>query len=140
MSKYFSLLPCFLFLLLSSCNDNADRPAIPNVLVNEQINVRSAMYPRLQQDGGYAYIAGGYKGIMVVRQSADLYYAFERTCPYDPAAACSQIEADDSNLFIIDKCCGSQFSFQGNVMAGPAVYGLRAYKTSLVGSTLYISN
>jgi hypothetical protein len=138
-SRFFGLLA---LALLFSCNDNNQGPGIPNVPVNEQINVNSLLYPTLRQDGGYAYLEGGYKGIMVVRQHANLYLAFERACSYDPTAAlpCGRVAADQSNLFIIDTCCGSQFNFQGGVMTGPAVYGLRQYRTALDGSLLYISN
>lgn len=110
--------------------------------VSEQINVNSQLYPRLRQDGGYAYLENGYKGIIVVRQNANLYLAFERACPYDPTAdlPCGRVEVDQSNLFINDKCCGSQFNFQGGVMTGPAVYGLRQYRTALSGSLLSIFN
>ncbi|MDX5423020.1 MAG: hypothetical protein LPK07_10080 [Hymenobacteraceae bacterium] len=138
MSKLWSLL--VLLFLVSACKDTGVSPNIPDVLVSEQINVSSLQYPMLRQDGGYAYINAGYKGIMVVRQSPNVYLAFERACPYDPTAPCAKVEADQSNLFIIDKCCGSQFNFQGGVMAGPAVYGLKQYQTSLAGNVLYITN
>lgn len=138
-NRLFALLA---FLLLFSCKDSNNSPGIPNVPVSEQINVTSLQYPMLRQDGGYAYLETGYKGIIVVRQNANLYLAFERACPYDPTAdqPCGRVAVDQSNLFIIDTCCGSQFNFQGNVMTGPAVYGLRQYKTSLAGSLLYITN
>lgn len=138
MNRLWPLL--VLVLIVSSCKDSFQGPAIPDVLVSEQINVGSLQYPQLRQDGGYVYLQGGYKGILVVRQNANLYTAFERACPYDPVATCSQVKVDPSNLFIKDECCGSQFNFQGGVMAGPAVYGLKQYKTSLAGSVLYISN
>ncbi|WP_242926475.1 hypothetical protein [Pontibacter vulgaris] len=134
------LLPLLVLLTLFSCSDNSNGPLIPDTLVSEQINVTSLQYPMLRQDGGYAYLQGGYKGIMVVRQNANLYLAFERACPYDPTSSCSGVEADQSNLFIVDKCCSSQFNFQGGVMSGPTVYGLKQYKTALSGSILYISN
>jgi nitrite reductase/ring-hydroxylating ferredoxin subunit len=136
---------CALFALLltltTACKDsNGNGPVIPDVFVNEQINVNSQLYPELRQDGGHAYISGGYKGILVVRQNAGQYYAFERTCSYDPTASCAQVEVDASNLFIVDDCCGSQFNLQGNVTGGPAIYSLRRYQTSLSGSVLYITN
>ncbi|WP_299826343.1 hypothetical protein [uncultured Pontibacter sp.] len=137
MIKYFSL---FILLLLFGCKDTYNGPSIPDVPVSEQINVTSLQYPELRRDGGYVYLNGGYKGILVVRQSANLYLAFERACTYDPTAACAQVEADQSGLFIVDSCCGSQFNFQGGVMAGPAVYNLKQYRTSLSGSLLYITN
>lgn len=138
-----SRLLCLLALvLLASCSSDNPGPGIPNVPVSEQINVNSQLYPRLRQDGGYAYLENGYKGIIVVRQNANLYLAFERACPYDPTSdlPCGRVEVDQSNLFINDKCCGSQFNFQGGVMTGPAVYGLRQYRTALSGSLLHITN
>ncbi len=135
------LLPVLVFVfLLSSCGSDELQPRMPEVPVNEQINTNSLQYPRLRQDGGYAYLNAGYKGIIVVRQTANLFLAFEQACPYDPTAFSCKVEVDQSNLFLIDKCCGSQFNFQGSVTAGPAVYGLKQYRTSLAGSVLYISN
>ncbi|WP_242921185.1 hypothetical protein [Pontibacter liquoris] len=139
MSKLWIALS-LLLALLAGCKDSSSGPAIPTVPVSVQINVGSLQYPELRQDGGYVYLQGGYKGIILIRQNANLYLAFERACPYDPTSTCPGIEADASNLFLIDKCCGSQFNFQGNVTAGPAVYGLRQYQTSLSGAVLYISN
>ena len=140
MSKLWALL-ALLLTLATACKDSSgEGPVIPDVFVNEQINVNSQLYPELRQDGGYAYISGGYKGILVVRQNAGQYYAFERACPYDPTSACAKVEVDASRLFIVDNCCGSQFNLQGNVTGGPAIYSLRQYQTSLSGSVLYITN
>ncbi len=122
------------------CSDSPVGPRLPEVPVNLQLNVGSLQYPELRQDGGFVYLNGGYKGILLVRQHANLYTAFERACPYDPTAACAQVQVDPSNLFLIDICCGSQFSFKGDVMAGPAVYDLKQYRTSLAGAILYITN
>ncbi|RIJ37418.1 Rieske (2Fe-2S) protein [Pontibacter oryzae] len=132
------LLP-LLAILASSCQDNGSSPGIPNVPVNTQLNVNSQLYPDLRQDGGFAYLPEGYKGIIVVRQNAGSYLAFERSCSYDPTNTC-KLEVDQSRLFIVDPCCGSQFNLKGQVTGGPAVIGLRQYRTSLVASTLYISN
>ncbi|WP_460925111.1 Rieske (2Fe-2S) protein [Pontibacter brevis] len=140
ISKLWALC-AFLLLFSTACSDdNGVGPRIPEVFVDEQINVNSQLYPGLRQDNGYAYINGGYKGILVVRQHAGQYLAFERACTYDPTSTCSGVEVDASNLFIVDACCGSQFNLQGNVTGGPAVYGLRQYRTALAGSLLYISN
>lgn len=138
--QYPFLLVGAIMLLLSACNNNAVSPAIPNVPVNIQLNVSSLQYPELRRDGGYVYLPGGYKGILLVRQNAATYLAFERACPYDPTASCAQVEVDESNLFIVDDCCGSQFNFSGQVTSGPAAYGLKPYATALSGSILYITN
>ena len=137
ISKTLALL-CM--LMLAACSSDTVRPGIPNVPVNEQISVNSLQYPMLRQDGGYAYLTSGYRGIIVIRQNASSYLAFERACPYDPDAGCGVVSVDQSNLFLTHTCCGSQFNFQGNVTSGPAVYGLLQYKTSLANNILYISN
>ena len=137
MVKYLVLV---FLCLLSACNDNAATPAIPNVPVSIQLDVKSQLYTELRYDGGYVYLKGGYKGILLVRKDAATYLAFEQACPYDATAPCSKAVVDDSNLFIIDKCCGSQFNFSGQVTSGPAVYGLKQYATALNGSLLYITN
>ncbi len=138
--RYSLLLPVIILFLLSACNDDAVSPAIPNVPVNIQLNVTSLQYPELRRDGGYVYLSGGYKGILLVRQNAATYLAFERACTYMPTEPCAQVEVDESNLFIVDDCCGSQFNFSGQVTSGPAAYGLKQYATALSGSILYITN
>ncbi|MER2997217.1 hypothetical protein [Pontibacter populi] len=137
INKLFALLA---IVVLVGCSSDNVGPGIPVVPVSEQISVNSLQYPMLRQDGGYAYLQSGYRGIIVIRQNASTYYAFERACPYDPAASCGVVTVDQSNLFLTHSCCGSQFNFQGNVTSGPAVYGLRQYKTSLANNILYISN
>ncbi|MCX2742000.1 Rieske (2Fe-2S) protein [Pontibacter anaerobius] len=137
-SRFLLLLP-LLVILAGSCKDSNNSPIIPTVPVSAQLNVNSQLYPDLRQDGGYAYLPEGYKGIIVVRQNAGSYLAFERTCTYDPGNDC-KLEVDPSRLYITDPCCGSQFNLQGQVIGGPAISALRQYRTSLVASTLYISN
>ncbi|GHA66393.1 hypothetical protein [Pontibacter akesuensis] len=138
-SKHWPLLLALLAILASACKDSSNSPIIPNVPVNAQLAVNSQLYPELRQDGGFAYLPEGYKGIIVIRQNANYYTAFERACPFDPTNDC-EVEMDPSRLFLTDPCCGSQFNLQGGVIGGPAIQGLRQYKTSLVGATLYITN
>lgn len=139
INRRWSLLLSLLAILASGCKDSSSSPLIPNVPVNAQLAVNSQLYPELRQDGGFAYLPEGYKGIIVVRQNASYYTAFERACPYDPTNDC-KVEMDASRLYLTDPCCGSQFNLQGQVIGGPAIQALRQYSTSLVGSTLYITN
>ncbi|WP_046309524.1 Rieske (2Fe-2S) protein [Pontibacter korlensis] len=139
MNRLWAIFLPLLVLLISSCKDSSNSPIIPNVPVDAQLNINSQLYPELRQDGGYAYLPEGYKGIIVVRQSASVFLAFERACPFDPTNSC-KLEVDQSRLYIVDPCCGSQFNLQGQVIGGPAIQSLRQYRTSLVASTLYISN
>ena len=128
------------FLAACSDDDDAKLPYIPNVMVNEQLNLTNIQYKDLRQDKGFVYLKAGARGINVVRQSATRYLAFEQTCTYQPADTCAVVKVDDSRLFMKDKCCGSQFDFEGAVISGPAAFPLKQYHTALSGNMLYISN
>ena len=71
-------------LLFFSCRKKNEYPLIPNVYVNLYIDINSALYNDLNSVGGYIYLTGGNKGILVYRNSIDEFKAFERTCPFDP--------------------------------------------------------
>ncbi|WP_223816126.1 Rieske (2Fe-2S) protein [Adhaeribacter rhizoryzae] len=128
------------FLLLAGCDDNNAAPLIPNVIVNDQLNLTNIQYNRLRQDNGYVYLNAGVRGIIVIRENANRYRAIERNCSYKPEDACGIVEVDASNLFLKDPCCGSQFDLTGQVTGGPATYPLRQYGTTLQGNFLYITN
>ncbi|MDX5346967.1 MAG: hypothetical protein LPJ89_01645 [Hymenobacteraceae bacterium] len=139
------LLILFLSIGCFACSDDDNQPKqlIPDVYVNEQINLTNIQYAPLRQDGGYVYIQGGVRGIIVYRQSTNSYIAFERNCPYQPFDDCALVSVDQSRLFMIDSCCKSQFDFSGAVIAGPATLPLKRYSTAITGSTgnfLYITN
>jgi len=129
-----------LILLLAGCEDNTEAPIIPNVVVNEQLNLTNIQYNKLRQDNGFVYLKSGVRGIIVIRQNASRYRAIERNCTYNPEDPCGIVEVDASNLFLKDPCCGSQFDLSGQVTGGPATYPLRQYATTLQGNFLYITN
>ena len=134
--------------LAAACNSNTDTTtAIPNVPVNVQLDLRDQQNRALLFDNGVVTIPagsangqGGVRGIYVVRQNATTYSAFERNCPYQPLTTCATITLDNSGLYFVDSCCGSQFTLQGQVRGGPAPRSLRQYSTSLSGSLLTITN
>lgn len=124
----------------SACGDNVDGPLIPNVLVNEQINLTNIQYTALRRDNGYVYLTSGVKGIILLHRTADTYLAFERNCPYQPYDACATVSVDPSGFFMKDDCCQSVFNLNGYVTGGPARYPLKQYATSLSGNLLSITN
>jgi hypothetical protein len=136
-----------LILLLGACNSATTTQTIPSISFSTQINVTNQQYQALRFDNGVVTLpatginGGGVKGLLVVRQNANTYLAFERNCPYQPYDACSTVSLDHSSrLFFRDSCCTSQFDFRGNVTGGPATRSLRQYTTSLSGSLLTITN
>jgi hypothetical protein len=121
-------------------DSNTAEPLIPLVSFNESINLTNQQYVSLRADNGAAYVAGGVRGLIVVRQNASTYYAFERNCTYRSNDTCARVRIDPSRLFLKDACCGSQFDLQGRVQQGPANRSLRQYSTSLSGNLLTITN
>ncbi|WP_187314340.1 Rieske (2Fe-2S) protein [Hymenobacter puniceus] len=128
--------------VLASCesSSNAVEPQIPLVAFNSPINLTNQEYATLRADNGAAYVAGGVRGLIVVRQNANTYLAFERNCPYRANDTCARVRIDASRLFLKDPCCNSQFDLQGRPQAGRASRSLRQYSTSLSGSILTITN
>lgn len=127
---------------LAACGSDTNNPdpQIPLVTFTQTINLTNQEYTALRTDNGAAYVAGGLKGLIVVRQNAGSYVAFERNCPYRPYDTCARVAIDASRLFLKDKCCSSQFDLQGRVQSGPASRPLRSYGTSLSGNLLTITN
>ncbi len=105
------------------------------------LNLNLPEYVKLRSDGGSMVIEGGIRGIILFRQSATTYQAYERNCSYQPNNACANVEIDLSALFMIDHCCSSTFDFvTGKPTGGPAWRPLQRYETILNGSELTITD
>ena len=129
-------------LLAASCGkDNVNTPALPDPPTNIQVVLSNIQYRALRQDGGYVRLAGGTYGIILYRQDAATYRAFERLCPWQPQTHCAKVNVDPSTLFMRDSCCGTQFNFEGLGTGGPgAGVALKQYATTLNGGVLTITN
>jgi len=137
------------FLVITACGSTNDaEPLIPYAPVNLSINVTNQQYAALRVDNGAITLPvkgpagdGGVKGVIVVRQNASTFLAFERNCPYRPYDACALVSLDrNSRLFMRDSCCNSQFDLKGQITGGPTPRPLKQYSTSLQGSLLNITN
>ena len=139
MIKYSTLLFFTIFFLSVSCKKDDD--IIPVVPVDIYIDVNSTIYSDLNSVGGWIYLTGGYKGIIVYRSAVDLFMVYERACPYHPTTGCDRLEVDASGLVMVDSICGSKFIItDGSVINGPAARPAKQYYTNFNGSTLYIYN
>lgn len=115
---------------------------VPNVTVNiSNININTS-YPALTSVGGWVFINGGYAGILLYRQSATAFLAFDRGCPYDcilSSSAVIQVQAGGTTATC--PVCGSKFSItSGNVLDGPSTLSLKQYTTSFTNPYLTITN
>lgn len=129
-----------LLVFFSSCKKD-DKEYVPNVYVNFQIDPNSTMYLGLNQVGGWSYLTGGVAGVVVYRESQEVFKAYDRACPYDFDVEGSLVEMEPSGLTLIDSLCGSRYIItDGSVLAGPTSRGLKAYRTSYDGRLLFVYN
>ena len=101
MSKNFILAS--LFFLVLACERAIEESGVPNVLVNEEVNLEDIDNIALKQVGGYIYILGGVKGIIVRHESQNIYKAYDRNCTFQPLDAAAVVNIESSG-FYIDNC------------------------------------
>jgi hypothetical protein len=138
--RVFAALGAVAAFLVSSCGKEDNSPALPDPPTNIQLVLSNLEYRALRLDGGFVRIPGGTYGLIVYRQNASTYRAFERLCPYQPQTHCAKMNVDPSTLFMRDSCCGTQWNFSGEATGGPGLRPLKQYTTVLSGSVLYITN
>lgn len=126
--------------MMFQCKENLYLDEIPIVYVEETINLNNFEYSQLNNIGGFVYIEGGVRGIIIYRKSLDKYLAFEQNCPYQPYDDCALVKVDKSTLFMVDSCCTSTFDFDGYPTGGPAQVSLRQYRTFLDQNLLTITS
>jgi nitrite reductase/ring-hydroxylating ferredoxin subunit len=123
-----------------SCRKDNDN-SVPNTAVDIYIYLSNPSFNNLNAVGGWAYVTGGIRGILVYRKSTTEFMAFDRNCTYQPSDVCSTVYVDSSNIIAVDTCCNSQFSlYDGSVLQAPAGLPLKAYSNTFDGSVLHIYN
>ena len=133
-------LGCFMSLLFSTCKKDENN-TVPIVPVDTYIYLSNPSFIDLNAVGGWVYITGGARGILVYRKSISEFMAYDRNCTYNSSDACAVVSVDASNIIAVDKCCNSQFSMvDGSVIQNPAVLPLKTYYTSFDGTVLHIYN
>ena len=127
---------------IGACN-SAQAPIIPEVPVYKVIYPNDPLYFDVQQVGGWMYLSGGYRGILLYRKTQDEFVAFERACPGVPEADCGQIQVDlSSNITAYCSCDSTSYLLlDGSQISGPGPgKPLKAYGTDWNGSELIIFN
>lgn len=138
-NKFFLIFIGIVFLSFASCKRN--RNQIPYVNVDIYVYPSQPAYINLNIVGGWLYLSGGYKGIIVYRSTQDEFIAYDRACTYDPTEECSLVEVTKDNVTAVDSCCMSQFLItDGNVFSGVATQPLQRYRADYDGVTLHIYN
>ncbi len=116
-----------LFALLSSCNDDDGINQVPIVPFDLTISLDLPLYSSLQSPGGWVYLEGGSRGIVVYRIDATQFAAFDRHCTYQVQEACRINVDPETNITAVDtECCNSEFTLlDGLPQSGPARRPLR---------------
>ena len=126
-------------LLFTNCKKNDN--LVPYVYVNFYVSLSYPQFSSLTSVGGWVYVTGGYKGIVIYRNAIDEFCAYDRACPYKPTDACERISVEANGITAIDSCCGSRFLLiDGSVVKGPAKISLKTYQTFFSGTTLQVTN
>lgn len=138
--RTYSIILLLLISFSFSCKKD-EQDEIPYVYVNFSIDPSSIEYGDLNIPGNYAYVTGGYHGIIIYHRTQNDYVAYERACTHDPLEDCARVEVDESNTLAECPCCGSRFLLlDGSPFDGPAILSLKEYRTNFDGKYLYVSN
>ncbi|GIV41934.1 MAG: hypothetical protein KatS3mg034_1244 [Vicingaceae bacterium] len=139
-TKYLQILLIFMILFGLHCSKEY-QGQVPYVPVNITITTSDPEFFDLNAVGGWTYITGGSRGIIVYRYSQDEFRAYDRHCPYDPASSCALVSVDANNIEASDPCCQSAFILStGQPVRGPSSFPLKSYQTSFDGTVLRITN
>ena len=133
---YILLIVCFALACSKDTNSN-----IPLVNVDVTIYLNNPAYNMLSVPGGWTYVNGGSRGIIIYRVSNDQFNAYDRHCTYDSSNSCALVSVDVTNINGLDDCCGSKFLLtDGSITNGPANLPLKKYQTNFDGQVLRVFN
>jgi Rieske Fe-S protein len=137
MNKIFFLLIVLIFF--AECKK--DNNNVPNTSVDIYLYTNNPSFVNISVIGGWVYVTGGVRGILIYRKSNSEFMAYDRNCTYQSNQPCATVVVDATNIAAKDTCCGSRFSiYDGSVYQGPASLPLKAYNTSYDGNVLHIYN
>ncbi len=125
-------------IALTSCG-REQRCNVPIGMTNFTIEPNSAYYSGLNNVGGYMYLTGGHRGVVVIRTAYDQFVAYERTCPADSTSA---VEVTSEWSFILE-CpkCHTLFAVNADgypMDGGATACPLYQYSTTYSGGILSV--
>ncbi|MDA8930124.1 hypothetical protein N9J89_01805 [Bacteroidia bacterium] len=153
MKKIAFILCCVALSFNQSCKPDDPFTGdcfIPDAAVNITINMDLPEYFNLRNLGEFvSFESQGHRGVYVIHNFDDIYYAIERTCSYQSDLECARVELDNDILQLrcgstqdtgfVD-CCGSAYNFNSGFISGPTRCNLKTYRVSRSGNSLYVSN
>lgn len=146
MFKKSTYIPLIAILLIAisilACEKNSSNSnGTPTAYVDLYVNITFPSYAMLNSVGGWVYVNGGVRGILLYRKSVSEFIAYERNCTYQPNTPCATVFVDVNGLILRDTCCGSKFLItDGSVNQTPATIPLTRYQTTFDGNEVHIFN
>lgn len=140
------ILYCLIVLLTWAChktntnnlNNNNPVPSVPVAITVYPNNVSNF---KIQAIGGWMYLSGGIRGIILYRKSQEEFVAIERTSPYLPNNDDAIVKVQVNNFTLRDTVSDSQWRIiDGTITKGPTQWPLRLYGTTYDGNVLRIAN
>jgi len=137
LKKTFYIL--LLFTAISSCH--TDTNELPDVYVEEVVYLNNASNFNLQSPGGWAYISGGIRGIIVYNVDGVKFKAYERSCPHLSPNDCTFLDIEN-DIKAICRCDKKEFLLITGEPLNGAPLGLKEYRTfyNPEFQTVHISN
>ena len=146
VQKLFLLLASIILLMsVNGCKkENLNQQlGIPYFKVDQYLLLNNPTNIGLNAVGGFVFLGGGSRGIVVYHRAYNEYVAFDRHCTWQTEQACGQVSPDTSSNVILNcGCCASKFSMiDGSVLNAPASRPLLQYNAQLSdAATLHIYN
>jgi nitrite reductase/ring-hydroxylating ferredoxin subunit len=115
----------------SACQRN-NPDWVPAYPVDVFISLDDPSFLKLKNFGGAATVQPSYggRGIVIYRNGPESFSAVERTCSYRYTDSCARVNISSDEIWLECPCCGSRFTFDGQVLNAPANLPLRTYQTS----------
>lgn len=135
------LLLLSFFILFSCTKEVQNNDILPVVMVSETVDLNLPEFINLQVPGGFAYMSGGIKGIIIYNVNGTQFKAFERSCPHLAPASCTQMTVENG-IKMVCSCDNSEFNIlNGAPLTSGIAYFAREYLvTNINGSVLRITN
>lgn len=117
-----------------------DKDDVPDVYVDIYLYTTDPAFTPLNAIGGWTYLTGGSKGIIVYRKSQTEFMTYDRHCTYKVPDG-NSVSVENSGLIASDAACNSKFLMtDGSPNSGPATVPLKRYQSSFDGTVLHIFN
>ena len=135
------MIACFCTAYFSACKKKKnDVSYVPYVYVDFYCTLSNPQFVALNAVGGWVYVTGGSRGIILYRNSNDEVQAFDRHCPFQPESSCGYLQVKSAPT-AIDTCCGSEFLLvDGSVLKQPAANPMLRYQTTFDGNQVHVFN